>query len=47
MGTARDGRGTRRASTRRDIHAAAEELVLENGLSGLRTKDLVLRSGVS
>ncbi|MFI3891112.1 TetR/AcrR family transcriptional regulator [Kocuria rhizophila] len=47
MGTARDGRGTRRASTRRDILAAAEELVLENGLSGLRTKDLVLRSGVS
>ena len=42
-----DGRGGRRASTRRDILAAAEELVLENGLAGLRTKDLVRRSGVS
>lgn len=46
-GRAQDGRGTRRTATRRDILAAAEELVLANGLAGLRTKDLVRRSGVS
>lgn len=46
-GRTQDGRGTRRTATRRDILAAAEELVLENGLAGLRTKDLVRRAGVS
>ena len=33
-GRTQDGRGTRRTATRRDILAAAEELVLGNGSAG-------------
>ncbi|MDO4918969.1 TetR/AcrR family transcriptional regulator [Kocuria sp.] len=42
-----DGRSKLRATTRQRILDAAEELVLEEGPAGLRTKDLVARSGVS